>query len=37
MNPKSNTVFDCSLIDVYKIHNEVGNITVLENQIIKQL
>lgn len=26
-----NTVFDCSVIDVSKIHNEAGNITVVEN------
>ncbi|RXP45414.1 WxcM-like domain-containing protein [Lutibacter sp. HS1-25] len=27
----NNTVFDCSIIDVSKIHNEAGNITVVEN------
>ena len=32
MNQKNNTVFDCSLIDINKVHNEVGNITILENQ-----
>ena len=32
MKQKNNTVFDCALIDVSKVHNEVGNITVLENQ-----
>lgn len=32
MKQKNNTVFDCSLIDIYKVHNEAGNITVLENQ-----
>jgi hypothetical protein len=29
---KNNTVFDCALIDVSKVHNEAGNITVVENQ-----
>jgi hypothetical protein len=28
---KSNTVFDCSVINISKIHNEAGNITVVEN------
>ena len=28
---KDNTVYDCSVIDVSKIHNEAGNITVVEN------
>lgn len=28
---KNNTVFDCSVIDVSKIQNDVGNITVVEN------
>jgi hypothetical protein len=32
MKQKNNTVFDCALIDVSKVHNEAGNITVLENQ-----
>lgn len=31
MKLKNNTVFDCSIIDVSKIHNEAGNITVIEN------
>lgn len=31
MKLKNNTVFDCSIIDVSKIHNEAGNITVVEN------
>ena len=31
MDLKDNTVFDCSVIDVSKIHNEVGSITVVEN------
>ena len=31
MNFNKNTVFDCSVIDVSKIHNEAGNITVVEN------
>ena len=28
---KDNTVYDCSVIDVSKIHNEAGNISVAEN------
>ena len=32
MKQKNNTVFDCALIDVSKVHNEAGNITVVENQ-----
>jgi hypothetical protein len=31
MNLKNNTVFDCSVIDVSKVHNAAGNITVAEN------
>ena len=31
MGLKDNTVYDCSVIDVSKIHNEAGNITVVEN------
>ncbi len=31
MKLKNNTVFDCSIIDVSKVHNEAGNITVIEN------
>jgi hypothetical protein len=31
MKLKNNTVFDCSIIDVSKIHSEAGNITVVEN------
>ena len=31
MEPKDNTVHDCSVIDVSKIHNEAGCITVVEN------
>jgi hypothetical protein len=31
MKLKNNTVFDCSVIDVSKVHNEAGNITVVEN------
>ena len=27
------SVFDCSIIDVSSVHNDAGNITVLENQI----
>lgn len=33
MRLKNNTVFDCSIIDVSKVHNEAGNITVIENGI----
>tara|TARA_R100000935_G_C2835325_1_gene167753 strand:- start:1431 stop:1850 length:420 start_codon:yes stop_codon:yes gene_type:complete len=33
MNFKNNTVFDCSVIDVSKVHNEAGNITVIENGV----
>ena len=28
---KNNTVYDCSVAEVSKIHNEAGNITVVEN------
>ena len=28
---KNNTVFDCSVIDMSKVHTNVGNITVVEN------
>ncbi|GAA3607261.1 FdtA/QdtA family cupin domain-containing protein [Flavivirga amylovorans] len=31
MKLKNNTVYDCSVIDVSKIHNDAGNITVIEN------
>jgi hypothetical protein len=31
MRLKNNTVDDWSVIDVSKIHNEAGNITVVEN------
>jgi len=31
MELKDNTVYDCSVIDVSKVHNESGNITVVEN------
>lgn len=31
MELNKNTVFDCSVIDISKIHNEAGNITVVEN------
>jgi len=33
MKLKNNTVFDCSIVDVSKVHNEAGNITVIENGI----
>lgn len=32
MKLNKNTVFDCAVIDVSKIHNKAGNITVVENQ-----
>jgi len=28
---KFNTVFDCSLLEISKINNEAGNLTILEN------
>ena len=28
---KNSTVFDCALIDMSKVHNKAGNITVVEN------
>lgn len=31
MKLKTNTVYDCSVIDVSKVHNDAGNITVVEN------
>tara|TARA_B100000780_G_C21059911_1_gene425951 strand:- start:26 stop:445 length:420 start_codon:yes stop_codon:yes gene_type:complete len=31
MELKDNTVFDCSVIDMAKIHSDSGNITVMEN------
>lgn len=31
MKPTNNTVFDCSIIDVSKVHQDSGNITVIEN------
>ena len=33
MTLKNNTVFDCSVIDMSKIHAKTGNITVLENGV----
>ncbi len=33
MTLKNNTVFDCSIIDISKVQNEAGNITVIENGI----
>jgi len=33
MKLKNNTVFDCSVLDISKVHNEAGNITVVENEI----
>mgnify|MGYP005989260173 CR=1 FL=1 len=32
MKLNNNTVFDCTVIDVSKVHNEAGNITVVENE-----
>lgn len=32
MKLNKNTVFDCSVIDISKIHNQAGNITVAENE-----
>lgn len=31
MKLKNNTVFDCSVIDISKVHDKGGNITVAEN------
>lgn len=31
MKLNNNTVFDCSIIDLSKVHNEAGSITVVEN------
>lgn len=31
MKKSKNTVFDCSVIDISKVHNDAGNITVVEN------
>ncbi|MDA9294639.1 FdtA/QdtA family cupin domain-containing protein [Flavobacteriaceae bacterium] len=28
---KKNTVFDCSIVDLSKVHSNVGNITIVEN------
>ncbi|MDA9984579.1 FdtA/QdtA family cupin domain-containing protein [Flavobacteriaceae bacterium] len=28
---KKNTVFDCSIVDLSKVHSDVGNITIVEN------
>ena len=33
MTLKNNTVFDCSVIDMNKVHATTGNITVLENGV----
>lgn len=33
MTLNSNTVFDCSVIDMSKVHTHNGNITVIENGI----
>ena len=33
MKLKNNTVFDCSVIDISKVHATTGNITVLENGV----
>lgn len=34
MQIKNSTVFDCQIVDISKIHNEAGNITVVENGAI---
>ena len=31
MKHKTNTVFDCQLVELTKIHNKAGNITIVEN------
>jgi hypothetical protein len=31
MKLKTSSVYDCSVIDVAKVHNEAGNITVVQN------
>ncbi|WP_457617337.1 sugar 3,4-ketoisomerase [Lutibacter sp.] len=31
MLQNKHTVFDCAIIDLHKIHNDAGNITVVEN------
>lgn len=33
MQVHKHTVFDCEIIDLYKIHNDAGNITVVENGV----
>jgi hypothetical protein len=33
MQLNKNSVFDCSIIDISKIHNKAGNITVIENGV----
>ena len=33
MTLKNNTVFDCTIIDMSKVHATTGNITVLENGV----
>jgi len=32
MKLNNNTVFDCSIIDISKIKNKAGNITIVENE-----
>ncbi len=32
MKLKNSTISECSLIDISKIHNDAGNITVIENE-----
>tara|TARA_B110000003_G_scaffold102663_1_gene104906 strand:- start:4606 stop:5031 length:426 start_codon:yes stop_codon:yes gene_type:complete len=32
MKLKNNTISDCSIIDLSKVHSESGNITVVENE-----
>ena len=33
MKLNKNTIFDCTVVDISKIHNESGNITVVENGV----
>lgn len=32
MRWENNTVFDCSVIEISKVHNVAGNITIIENE-----
>ena len=33
MKISRNTVFDCTIVDLSKVHSNVGNITVVENKV----